>query len=107
MAEPTQMIVIQVPLDIDLKDTTSESGKVWERVLELLRQQPGYRRLYWGRRVEDPEDVQIHVGNASSSVEVFSVIAQLSHLVASTEPPRATPLLPRLSRLFNIPLLIK
>jgi hypothetical protein len=74
MAEPTQMITVQVPLDIDLHDTSSEGGKVWERLLNLMRQQPGYKRLYWGRRVEIPEDVQLHVGTTlkpSNSSHMF------------------------------------
>ncbi len=65
MAEPTQMIVVPIPTSIDLNDKVTTTGKIWEDVLDLFRQQPGYKRLYWGRQVENPENVQLHVGNAS------------------------------------------
>jgi hypothetical protein len=81
MAEPTQMITVQVPLDIDLHDTSSEGGKVWERLLNLMRQQPGYKRLYWGRRVEIPEDVQLHVGTTNYPTLHICLTRDLTTLV--------------------------
>ncbi len=65
------MIVVPIPTSIDLHDKATATGMIWEDVLDLFRQQPGYRRLYWGRQVENPENVQLHVGNTSFSFLVI------------------------------------
>jgi hypothetical protein len=62
MAEPTQMLVLSIPASKPIEDTTSPAGKTWQEILELIRKSEGYKRLYWGRHVEKPDNVQLHIG---------------------------------------------
>lgn len=62
MAEATQMIILPIPTRINLYDTASTEGKAWQQILDLLKSQPGFQRLYWGRQHEIPENAQIHIG---------------------------------------------
>lgn len=65
MSDPaTQIIYLDINAEHDLKDPTSEAGKAWSRILDLLEQHVGFRRLYWGRSPEEPSKVQLHVGES-------------------------------------------
>lgn len=61
MAEPTQIFIIPVPTNKDLGNPTSAVGQQWQAILNGFRISPGYQRLYWGRQVETPENVQLHI----------------------------------------------
>ncbi|CZR54090.1 uncharacterized protein PAC_03973 [Phialocephala subalpina] len=60
MAEPTQMIIVSISTIHNLNGI-SQAGQTWKAILDLIRRTPGFKRLYWGRQVEDPERVQLHV----------------------------------------------
>lgn len=62
MAEITQMIIVPIRTTISLDDTSSSGGIAWLQALELVKSQPGFQRLYWGRRHEIPEHTQLHIG---------------------------------------------
>ena len=57
------MITVSIPTTYNLEDTSTQEGKIWHEMLVLLHQAPHYKRMYWGRRVEKPENVQLHIGN--------------------------------------------
>ncbi|PMD41639.1 hypothetical protein L207DRAFT_458175 [Hyaloscypha variabilis F] len=61
MAEPTQILTISLPPSTPIEDRTTSPGKTWQQILELIRLSPGYQRLYWGRHIEDPDKVQLHI----------------------------------------------
>lgn len=46
----------------DLDDRTKSEGKAFQEILELVKSTPWFKRLYWGRQVETPENVQLHIG---------------------------------------------
>ncbi|KAF8846538.1 hypothetical protein BDZ45DRAFT_608827 [Acephala macrosclerotiorum] len=60
MVEPTQIIIVSIPTIHNL-DGISQAGQTWKAILDLIRRTPGFKRLYWGRHVEDSERVQLHV----------------------------------------------
>ena len=62
MAEPTQMLILSIPASKPIEDPTSPAGTTWQEILELIRKSEGYKRLYWGRHVEKPDHVQLHIG---------------------------------------------
>jgi hypothetical protein len=66
MAEPTQILTISLPPSTPIEDRTTSPGKTWQQILELIRLSPGYQRLYWGRHIEDPDKVQLHIGTLPS-----------------------------------------
>lgn len=67
MTRPTQMIILPVKPDASIEDTNSKDGGIWSAALGLLERAPGFRRLYWGRHIEEEEKTQIHVGTLSAS----------------------------------------
>jgi hypothetical protein len=62
ISRPTQMIILPIKSDGDIEDKFSKEGRIWAVALNILEKSPGFRRLYWGRHVEEPGKTQIHVG---------------------------------------------
>jgi len=99
MAEPTQMLVLSIPASKPIEDPTSPAGTTWQEILELIRKSEGYKRLYWGRHVEKPDHVQLHIGRAFSlphampshyitSSTFLYPCPQISHYLLDTSLPR-------------------
>jgi hypothetical protein len=36
--------------------------KAWQKALDLCEQAAGFKRLYWGRSLEHPEHLELHIG---------------------------------------------
>ncbi|KAL3463434.1 hypothetical protein BJX64DRAFT_120959 [Aspergillus heterothallicus] len=60
-AVPTQIITLFLRDSIEIEDVNSSDGKLWSRALDLLESSPGFRKVYWGRHVEEAGKVQVHV----------------------------------------------
>lgn len=58
----TQIIYLDVPPDQLLDQTQTRAGSQWSKALDLITAYKGLLRLYWGRRLEEPEKVQLHLG---------------------------------------------
>lgn len=58
----TQIVYLTVPADTTLEDDASEAGKSWSQALDVVEESIGYQKLYWGRSVEQPQKVQLHIG---------------------------------------------
>lgn len=58
----TQIIYLGIPKDRDLKNPKSYHGRLWSSALDLVEHSDGFERLYWGRCLEQPEKVQLHIG---------------------------------------------
>ncbi|KAL8723485.1 MAG: hypothetical protein Q9225_000218 [Loekoesia sp. 1 TL-2023] len=66
MARPvTEIATIPLQPGADVDDLDSHTGKVLSDTLGTLLQQEGYQRAYKGRRVENPNILQIYVDWAS------------------------------------------
>ena len=63
---PTQMIILPVKSEATIEGPISKDCEIWTAGLHVLENSPGFRRLYWGRHVEEPEKTQIHVGACES-----------------------------------------
>jgi hypothetical protein len=59
---PTQMIILPINSNATIEDSGSGDGKVWTTGLQTLENAPGFRRLYWGRHVEERGKTQVHIG---------------------------------------------
>ncbi|KAL4918301.1 hypothetical protein BDW62DRAFT_200929 [Aspergillus aurantiobrunneus] len=57
----TQIITFSIRDSATLDDPTSLDGQIWNNVLDILQNWPGFRRLYWGRHVEEAWKVQVLV----------------------------------------------
>lgn len=62
MTTTTQIFYLNVDPDKRLDDRTTQAGRQWASSLDLVETAPGFQKLYWGRRLEEPEQVQLHIG---------------------------------------------
>lgn len=61
-ALPTQMVILPIKATANIEDPSTNEGRVWAQVLDILENWQGFRRLYWGRHVEEPGKTQVHIG---------------------------------------------
>lgn len=61
-AVPTQMIILPIKEDLKIDNSSTKEGQLWSQILDVLERWSGFRRLYWGRHVEEPSQVHLHVG---------------------------------------------
>jgi hypothetical protein len=61
-ADPTQMIIFPIAEEVQIDTASTPAGEVWSKVLNLLENWAGFRRMYWGRHVEEPGQVHLHIG---------------------------------------------
>ena len=57
----TEIWYLEVDPDKDLKDTNSEAARIWYEILELSERQAGFQEQYWGRGLEEPTKVRLHI----------------------------------------------
>jgi len=57
----TQVIYLVIPSSEDLGGN-GDAGRLWNKAQDMIERSPGFQRLYWGRRLEEPENVQLHIG---------------------------------------------
>lgn len=50
---------------IELDDPLSPAGKSWQATLDTVSSQPGYQRAYYGTQVENPNTLQLLIGEHS------------------------------------------
>jgi hypothetical protein len=68
----TQILYLRIPPEKDLKESTGQYyGKLWAKALDVIEKSEGFQRVYWGRSLEQPENVQIHVGMFDFAVSLF------------------------------------
>ncbi|KAJ5620888.1 hypothetical protein N7510_004872 [Penicillium lagena] len=60
-AVPTQMIILPIQENIPIDVLSSKEGQIWSQVLNIFESWPGFKRLYWGRKVEQPTQVHLHI----------------------------------------------
>ena len=58
----TQILYVDIAASSDLGNTSLNPGRRWAKLLDIIAGSPGFIRLYWGRRLEEPEKVQLHIG---------------------------------------------
>lgn len=61
----TQIIYLNIPPDQQLDQRNTRAGDEWDKALNIVTESPGFKKLYWGRRLEEPEKVQLHIGAGS------------------------------------------
>ncbi|KAK5942713.1 hypothetical protein PMZ80_005279 [Knufia obscura] len=62
----TQIIYLTIASGKDLKDSSSASGRIWSQSLDEL-EKSNCQKLFWGRSVEHPDKVQLHLVRPSLS----------------------------------------
>ncbi|KAJ5146172.1 uncharacterized protein N7515_000736 [Penicillium bovifimosum] len=64
-AVPTQMIVLPIKEGLKIEDASTKEGQLWSQILDILERWSGFRRLYWGRHVEEANQVHLHIVRAN------------------------------------------
>ncbi|RJE20683.1 hypothetical protein PHISCL_06982 [Aspergillus sclerotialis] len=60
-AFPTQMIILPIKATASIENPSTKEGQIWSQILDILENWKGFRRLYWGRHVEEPGKTQVHI----------------------------------------------
>lgn len=71
-AAPTQMIILPIKATASIENPSTREGQIWTQTLDMLEQWPGFRRLYWGRHVEEPDKTQVHIGTQPTPFTLLS-----------------------------------
>lgn len=58
----TQIIYLNIAPSQRLEQKQTDAGSKWSKALDSVTAFPGLVRIYWGRRLEEPEKVQLHLG---------------------------------------------
>lgn len=61
-AFPTQMIILPIKEETQIDNLSTKEGQTWSQALESIESWTGFRRLYWGRHVENTGEVHLHIG---------------------------------------------
>lgn len=62
MAPATEIAILPLAVGAKVEDANSPSHAIWHSCLDTIARQEGYQRLYWGRRVETPNVLQLLIG---------------------------------------------
>ena len=62
MAPVTEIATMPLKAGAHVEDTNSASHAVWQSILDTVSSQDGFQRLYWGRRVEAPNEITVLIG---------------------------------------------
>ena len=62
------MIILPIKATASIENPSTKEGQIWSQILDILENWKGFRRLYWGRHVEEPEKTQVHIGTSLSRV---------------------------------------
>ena len=76
----TQILYLRIHIEKDLNDTSNEVGRLWAKAIDIAEAQPGFRRAYWGRSPEEPEKVQLHIGESLTPTSRLAAWAQVVSL---------------------------
>ncbi|KXJ89046.1 hypothetical protein Micbo1qcDRAFT_206629 [Microdochium bolleyi] len=99
----TQILYIDIDPARDLEDESTREGRLWAEMLDLIQDSPGFERLYWGRRLEEPEKVQVHtvrdtldahksfLASSSFQQDLTTTLRRLTTLPLPSTTPTTTP----------------
>lgn len=66
-AVPTQMIILPIQGAAQIDNLSTNEGQTWSQILDILESWAGFRRLYWGRHVEEGH-VHLHIGRIVTKI---------------------------------------
>jgi hypothetical protein len=61
------MIILPIQEAAQIDDLSTKEGQVWSQILDILESWAGFRRLYWGRHVEEGL-VHLHIGRNTTKI---------------------------------------
>ncbi len=64
MAPATEIAILPLAIGAKLEDPNSPTHTIWQSCLDTIASQEGYQRLYWGRKVEAPNVLQLLIGTS-------------------------------------------
>lgn len=65
MSEPVTEVAY-LPLKPSLDLSSGEIKEAWQSALRTIASQPGFKTGYWGKQIENPDTLQLVIGNIPS-----------------------------------------
>ena len=62
MAPATEVARFALPAGTNIDDASTPAGKVWQSTVDTVKSQPGCQRVYYGRKVEAQNSVDLLIG---------------------------------------------
>ena len=62
MAPATEIAVLPLVSGAEIEDPSTPAGTVWKSTLDTIHAQSGVQRIYWGRQIENPSNLDLLVG---------------------------------------------
>lgn len=62
MPAATETALIHIKADAAIEDSSSDAGKTFIKLMEMLAAQKGYQQQYWGRQLEKPHILVWSIG---------------------------------------------
>jgi hypothetical protein len=56
------MIILPIQETMLIDQPSTQEGQTWSQILGILERSTGFQRLDWGRHVEEPGKVHLHIG---------------------------------------------
>ena len=58
----TEIALIPLKAGATIEDPSSSAGQAFQYMLDTVSQQQGYQRSFWGRRIENENELQFLAG---------------------------------------------
>lgn len=73
-ASVVQIIYLTLIPNVDLNNTSTKSGQIWLQAVKTISSSAEYLSLRWGRSVEQPEKIQLHVSKYALRPEDCNIL---------------------------------
>lgn len=60
----TQIMYMNIQAEHQVGDIKTQAGSQWSKALDVVQNCDGLKGLHWGRRLEEPEKIQLHIGES-------------------------------------------
>ena len=64
MAQATEIAVLPLVSGAQIEDPSTPAGAVWKSTLDTIHAQTGVQRIYWGRQIENPSNLDLLIGKS-------------------------------------------
>jgi hypothetical protein len=86
-AVPTEMNILPIKEDAQIDAPLDEAGPALVADLSVLEHGPGFRRLYWGRHVEEPGQLHLHIGERRNQPPLGSPLQPSKKIISPLSVP--------------------
>lgn len=83
----TEIAILRLQAGKRPDDASSGPGQIFKDALDTLTEQPGFQRAYWGREVENPDNLRLFVDWDSVDAHIDFTKKELAlHITVQDQP---------------------